>query len=76
MVPVDTSFGRVRMKVARLDGHILNASPEFGDCEKIALQRKVPLKRVLAEAVSQFHSLGELSSTRDGQDHNHGPRNA
>jgi uncharacterized protein (TIGR00299 family) protein len=76
MVPVDTLFGVVRMKVARLDGHILNASPEYGDCEKIALQRKVPLKRVLAEAASQFHSLGEMSSSRDGQDQNHGPQNA
>src|SRR5499427_434149 len=35
-VTVQTQFGEVRMKVARLNGHIRHATPEFEDCKKLA----------------------------------------
>jgi uncharacterized protein (TIGR00299 family) protein len=53
-VAVETQFGSVRMKVARANGHILNAAPEYEDCRRIASERGVPLKQVLAEAASAF----------------------
>ncbi|HEX4642199.1 MAG TPA: nickel pincer cofactor biosynthesis protein LarC [Candidatus Acidoferrales bacterium] len=56
-VTVETSLGPVRMKVARLNGHVLNVAPEYEDCRKIAADRAVPLKQVLAEAAFQFHKL-------------------
>ena len=54
---VQTSFGSIRMKVARLHGHILNVAPEYEDCQKVAAERGVPLKRVLAEATFEFQKL-------------------
>jgi uncharacterized protein (TIGR00299 family) protein len=53
-VPVETPLGVIRIKVARLNGHVLNAAPEYDDCQRIAAEKNVPLKRVLAEAVFQF----------------------
>jgi uncharacterized protein (TIGR00299 family) protein len=56
-VTVETSLGSIRMKIARLNGHILNVAPEYEDCQKIAAARGVPLKQVLAEATFQFQKL-------------------
>ena len=56
-IAVQTSLGAIRMKVARLDGHILNAAPEYEDCQKLAAERGVPLKQVLAEAAYEFQKL-------------------
>ena len=49
-VAVDTAYGPLRVKVSRLDGEVLNFAPEFDDCQRIARERGVPLKVVLAEA--------------------------
>jgi hypothetical protein len=56
-VAVQTALGSIRVKVARLDGHILNVAPEYDDCRKAAMERGVPLKQVLAEVTSQFQKL-------------------
>jgi uncharacterized protein (DUF111 family) len=36
---------------------VLNVAPEYEDCRKIAADRSVPLKQVLAEAAFQFQKL-------------------
>ena len=51
---VHTAFGDVRIKVARLDGHIRQASPEFEDCRKLAEAKNVPLQRVMDEAMRSW----------------------
>lgn len=51
---VDTGLGAVRIKLARVNGRVLNAAPEYEDCRRIALERGVPLKTVLAEALARF----------------------
>ena len=56
-ITVETSLGPIRMKIARLHGLILNAAPEYEDCQKVAAERGVPLKQVLAEAAFQFQKL-------------------
>jgi pyridinium-3,5-bisthiocarboxylic acid mononucleotide nickel chelatase len=56
-IAVETSLGPIRMKIARLNGHILNVAPEYEDCQKIAAERGLPLKQVLAEAAFQFQKL-------------------
>jgi hypothetical protein len=56
-VTVETSLGSIRMKIARLNGQILNVAPEYEDCRKVAAERGVPLKQVLAEATFQFQKL-------------------
>ncbi len=53
-VPVQTSYGEVRIKVARRNGQVLNFSPEFEDCRRLAAENKVPLKKVLEEATFTF----------------------
>jgi pyridinium-3,5-bisthiocarboxylic acid mononucleotide nickel chelatase len=52
---VRTEWGNVRMKVARLaNGEIANAAPEYEDCRRIAEEQKIPLKKVMQEAVQLF----------------------
>jgi len=59
VVTVETPLGQVRFKVARRDGHILNASPEFDDCVRIARERDLPLKDVQAVASKAFLDRGD-----------------
>jgi uncharacterized protein (TIGR00299 family) protein len=49
---VHTKGGAVRIKVARRDGTVVNAVPEFGDCLRIAEATGRPVKEVQAEASS------------------------
>ena len=53
-IAVDTPYGSIRMKVARRHGEVLNASPEFEDCARIAAERGRPVKDVQAAAVKAF----------------------
>ena len=50
MVTVTTSLGPVRFKVARRDGRVLNAQPEFEDLAKLSTERGIPIKDVQALA--------------------------
>jgi pyridinium-3,5-bisthiocarboxylic acid mononucleotide nickel chelatase len=50
-VKVATAFGDVRIKVARANGRIRHASPEFDDCRKLAEEKNVPLQRVIEDAL-------------------------
>ena len=54
LVPVNTPLGAIRMKVSRMNGTILNATPEYEDCQRIAADRGVPLKQVIAAASFEF----------------------
>ncbi|MGA2810133.1 MAG: nickel pincer cofactor biosynthesis protein LarC [Candidatus Acidiferrum sp.] len=53
-VTVSTAFGDVRMKVASVNGHIRQATPEYEDCRKLAVERKVPLQAVIGAAQQAF----------------------
>ena len=50
MVTVATRVGPVRFKVARRDGRVMNAQPEFDDLAKLSEQRGIPIKDVQALA--------------------------
>ena len=56
---VATPFGEIRMKVARLNGTVLNAAPEYEDCQRIAAEKGIPLKQVLAAASFYFEKQRE-----------------
>ena len=63
LVPIETPFGSVRIKISRMNGSVLNATPEYEDCQRIATERGIPLKQVIASASfefqKQFPSKGE-----------------
>jgi pyridinium-3,5-bisthiocarboxylic acid mononucleotide nickel chelatase len=50
---VQTRFGEVRLKVARVNGKVLQVSPEYEDCRKLAQEKKVALREVMEEAMRQ-----------------------
>jgi uncharacterized protein (DUF111 family) len=56
IVTVETPVGSVRFKVARRDGVVLNASPEFEDCARLAVERGLPVKEVQGQAVTAYWS--------------------
>ena len=43
---VQTLYGRVSVKIGRLDGKIVQAAPEFEHCKKVAVEAGVALKTV------------------------------
>ena len=64
-VEVATPLGRVKIKVARRDGEVLNASPEFEDCARVAAQSGRPVKDVHAAAIKAFLDQREGKPTSD-----------
>jgi pyridinium-3,5-bisthiocarboxylic acid mononucleotide nickel chelatase len=53
-IEVQTPWGPVRVKVARRGDALMNASPEFEDCRRLAAEHQVPVKDVQAAAVRAF----------------------
>jgi uncharacterized protein (TIGR00299 family) protein len=56
-ISVHTQFGDVRVKIARVNGHIRQAAPEFEDCRKLATEKNVPLQQVISAAVRAYEAL-------------------
>jgi pyridinium-3,5-bisthiocarboxylic acid mononucleotide nickel chelatase len=52
ILEVQTAFGTVRVKRARLDGRPLAAAPEFEDCRRLALASGVPWRDVYRAALA------------------------
>ncbi|MEK6892554.1 MAG: nickel pincer cofactor biosynthesis protein LarC [Nanoarchaeota archaeon] len=46
---IKTKYGKIRIKISKLNGKIKNATPEYEDCVKIARKYKIPLRRVYEE---------------------------
>ena len=55
---VETAYGPIRVKIGRRGGTVYNAWPEFDDCQRAAAEKGVPVKQVLAEALSAWRSGG------------------
>jgi len=53
-VTVETPYGAVQVKVARREGKVVNAAPEFDDCQRLAVEKSVPLKQVIAAAEAAY----------------------
>ena len=53
-VNVRTQYGDVRIKLSRVNGNILHVAPEFEDCRKLALEKNVPLQRVISDALRAY----------------------
>ena len=59
MVSVKTIFGPIEVKIGRLDGKIVSASPEFESCRRAAAKAKTPLRRVMTAAIAAAEKLYE-----------------
>ncbi|HEX9944408.1 MAG TPA: nickel pincer cofactor biosynthesis protein LarC [Thermoanaerobaculia bacterium] len=57
ILEVQTAFGNVRIKRARLDGRPLAAAPEFEDCRRLALASGVPWRDVYRAALTAAGAL-------------------
>lgn len=61
---VETSMGRLPVKVKRLNGRPVAVAPEYEACRAMALERGIPLQEVLA--VVQQEAREQLLDTRPG----------
>ncbi len=57
MKTVNISWGSIRIKIGKFNGKVIQISPEYEDCKKIAYKEKVPVKQVYEEAHSQAIKL-------------------
>jgi uncharacterized protein (TIGR00299 family) protein len=48
---VQTRFGKVTVKLGRLGGKVVHATPEFESCKKLAARAKVPLRQIYEAVV-------------------------
>lgn len=55
---VRTAWGDVRIKIASMNGTVTNYAPEYEDCRRIAAEHRVPLKRVMGDAVEAYLGKG------------------
>ena len=64
LVSVQTPYGTVKVKVAKRDGKVLNVAPEYEDCQRLATEKDVPLKQVMAaaQAATQVSGVEEQVS--------------
>ncbi len=46
MKKIETEFGEITVKISRLNDEILNMTPEYEDCKRIAETQNIPLKKV------------------------------
>jgi uncharacterized protein (DUF111 family) len=56
IVPVETEFGIIPVKVGYWNGEELNVAPEFEDCRRAAEALGVPLKLVMQAALTSWRS--------------------
>lgn len=52
IVRVETEYGPIDLKVARLNGHIIKGTPEYDQCRQAAVNANVPLRDVESAARS------------------------
>lgn len=44
---IETPFGAIPVKVAEIEGKVVNISPEYEDCRRVAEKKGLPLKQVM-----------------------------
>jgi len=57
VVTVKTAFGAVEVKLGRLDGRVVSASPEFESCRRAAVRARTPVRRVITAALARAETL-------------------
>ena len=72
---VNTRWGQVRVKVARLPNGAVRAKPEFDDCQALAREHGVNVWDVYYEAVARWREVGNMEErepdrSKDSVSHN------
>ena len=57
-IEVETTYGKVKMKIAKQEGKVVNVAPEYEDCQKLASEKSVPLKEVMLAAQIAYSQKG------------------
>jgi uncharacterized protein (TIGR00299 family) protein len=64
ILTLGTRYGKIRFKLARWEGRVVNLSPEYEDCKRLAVKKKITLKEVFEEARKEALAFLEESKTR------------
>lgn len=46
---VKTKYGNIRVKIAKFNGIIVRAMPEYEDCKRVAMEKMISLQRIMEE---------------------------
>lgn len=65
-VTVETEFGTIAVKVGRLRGRVVSATPEFEQCREAAMKAGAPLQDVQEAARAAFRSTESPTAEREG----------
>ncbi|MGH9879794.1 MAG: nickel insertion protein, partial [Pyrinomonadaceae bacterium] len=63
LVRIETQYGAIDVKVARLNGNVVNEMPEYEQCRQAALKANVPL-RLVEEAVRSAYDKSKSLNSR------------
>jgi uncharacterized protein (TIGR00299 family) protein len=50
ILTLETRHGKIRFKLAQWEGRVVNLSPEYEDCKRLASKKRIPLKDIFEEA--------------------------
>jgi uncharacterized protein (DUF111 family) len=64
ILTLGTRYGKIRFKLARWEGRVVNLSPEYEDCKRLAIQKKATLKEVFEEGRKEALAFLEGSKPR------------
>jgi len=65
---VRTPWGPVRVKIASVNGSVVNYAPEYEDCRRIALKHGVPLKSVIQAGMQACSTIRSGATTLDAKE--------
>lgn len=52
MIEVETEYGKISVKLGKIDGEVVKALPEYDDCKRIAREKNVPVMKVQQAALN------------------------
>ena len=55
-VEVETPHGKVSMKISRFEGRVLNVSPEYDDCARLARETGRPFHQIRDDAMKSYEA--------------------
>jgi uncharacterized protein (DUF111 family) len=58
ILEVQTPYGKVAVKIGRLNGRVVQSAPEFESCKQLAASANIPLKLIYQAAVKALKANG------------------